>query len=300
MSRLSFALTFASPVLLLALSSPAQPAPSQPASVPAGQQNTNLGQSPIPSEQPPRIDSSPGTMTTPEQLRRIAPPSPAASAQELESQADILRARKLYADSLDYYHAALKKSGDNDVLYNKMGIANLQMLRLNDAKKDFERAAKANRNNAEAQNNLGVVYYEQHNYRRAIKYYSKAIELSPDSASFHSNLGTAYFSHKDYEKANVEYAKALMLDPEVFEHHNPAGVSMHTASPEDRARFSYVIAKMYAKTGDADRCLQYLRKAMEEGFAVAANFAKDPEFAGYRKDARFTSLLNTKAVPLPN
>jgi tetratricopeptide (TPR) repeat protein len=224
-----------------------------------------------------------GIMRAPEQVRRIAPPSFSSSPKELEQTADSLRVQKLYADAVDYYRAALPKSSDPDAIYNKMGIAELLMLRLGEAKKSFEKAIKANKNNPEAYNNLGVVHYED-----------------PDSASFHSNLGSAYFSKKDYDKANQEYARALTLDPEVFEHHSPAGISMHATTLEDRARFSYVIAKMYAKSGDTERCLQYLRKAMEEGFAVAQNFAKDREFDNYRKDSRFVSLLTQKPVQLPN
>jgi len=299
MSRSSFALISGCLLFLLAVSSPAQPAPSPHIGSQSGtnQEKPSDVKAPI---APATHNDGGGTMRAPEQVRRIAPPSFTTSPKELEQTADSLRVQKLYADAVDYYRAALPKAGNPDVLYNKMGIAELLMLRLGEAKKSFERAIKANRINAEAYNNLGVVHYEERNYRRAIKFYNKAIELNPDSASFHSNLGSAYFSKKDYERANQEYARALTLDPEVFEHHSPAGISMHATTLEDRARFSYVIAKMYAKSGDTDRCLQYLRKAMEEGFAVAQNFAKDREFDNYRKDNRFVSLLAQKPVPLPN
>jgi tetratricopeptide (TPR) repeat protein len=293
MSRSSFALT-SFLLFSLAVTALAQPAPSPHI---GGQSATNQDQ---PSDAKTPATPSIDIMRAPEQVRRIAPPSFSASAKELEQTADSLRVQKLYADSVDYYRAALPRASNPDVLYNKMGIAELLMLRLGEAKKSFEKAIKSNKSNPEAYNNLGVVHYEERNYRRAIKFYNKAIELNPDSASFHSNLGSAYFSRKDYEKANQEYARALTLDPEVFEHHSPAGVSMHATTLEDRARFSYVIAKMYAKSGDTDRCLQYLRKAMEEGFAVAQNFAKDREFDNYRKDSRFVTLLTEKPVPLPN
>jgi predicted Zn-dependent protease len=299
MSRFSF--TFALGCLILSFSfvSSAQPVPSPHVGGQSGAAQSGVpeAKSPVP---PISNNDGGGTMRAPEQLRRISPPSPAADPKELEKIADSLRVQKLYADAVDYYRAALPKANNPDVLYNKKGIAELLMLRLGEAKKSFERAIKANRQNAEAYNNIGVVHYEERNYRRAIRFYNKAIELSPDSASFHSNLGSAYFSKKDYERANQEYARALTLDPEVFEHHSPAGVSMHATTLEDRARFSYVIAKMYAKAGDTDHCLQYLRKAMEEGFAVVQNFAKDREFDNYRKDSRFVSLLAQKPVPLPN
>ena len=63
------------------------------------------------------------TLTAPQQVRRIEPPSPAASAQDLEAEGDSLRAQKLYADAVDYYNAAAKRGGETSTLHNKAGIA---------------------------------------------------------------------------------------------------------------------------------------------------------------------------------
>ena len=247
----------------------------------------------------PATDSSSVTMTTPVQLRRIEPPSPTATVEQLEQRGDILRAEKYYADAIDYYEAAIRKSSSAAQLYNKEGIAQLQMLHFNEAKRMFEHAIKGNAKYPEATNNLGVVHYNTRNYGKAIKLYRKAIVLNPESASFHSNLGTAYFATHKYDKASEEYATALSLDPEIFERHSQIGVSMQMSSPEDRARYSYVVAKMFAGRGDAEHCLLYLKKAMEEGFKVAENFQKDHEFVSFRKDPRFVALLNHGPMPLP-
>jgi tetratricopeptide (TPR) repeat protein len=245
------------------------------------------------------INESSTVITTASQLRRIEPPSPTASVAELEQKADILRVEKYYADAIDYYEAALQKASDRAVLYDKKGIAHLLMLHLGEAKRDFERSMRANSKYPEAMNNLAVIYYYERNYGKAAKFYRRAIAIAPQNASFHSNLGTAYFEKKDYTRASQEYATALSLDPEIFERRSQSGVSAHMASPEDRARYSYVLAKMFATRGDAERCLLYLKKAMEEGFKVAESFQKDHEFAGFRKDPRFMSLLQHGPLPLP-
>lgn len=249
-------------------------------------------------QQPPDSSSS-ITMTTPTQLRRIDPPSPTSTAGQLEERGDVLRAEKYYADAIDYYEAAIHKSQSPAQLFNKEGIAELQMLHWNEAKHLFERAMKTNHRYPEATNNLGVVYYNTRSYKKAIRYYDRAITINPDSASFHSNLGTAYFAVHKYDKATQEYATALSLDPEIFERHSQAGITAHMSSPEDRARYEYVLAKMFAIRGDADRCLIYLKKAMEEGFKVADSFQKDREFVGFRKDPRFVALLAHAPTPLP-
>ena len=232
-------------------------------------------------------------------LHRVAPPPPAWTANQLEKRADALRAEKLYLDSLDYYRSALAKGANASILENKIGITELQMQRFKDALKDFQRSVKADKTYADAYNNMGVVYYLQKKYGKAVKNYEKAIKLREDSASFHSNLGTAYFSQKRFDKATEEYTKALQLDPEIFERTSLTGVAAQMSSPEDRAHYDYVVAKMYARLGEADRSLLYLRKAMEEGYKDINNVYKDAEFATLRKDRRFAELMASRPPAIP-
>ena len=78
-----------------------------------------------------------------------------------------------------------------------------------------------------------------------------------------------------------------------------AGVQMHMSSPTDRAGYHYTIAKMFATKGDAERCLLYLRKAMEEGYPEIGRVYKENEFSGVRKDPRFTALMEQKPIAIP-
>ena len=237
-------------------------------------------------------------VSSPAVRRAEAPPSDGAPTS-LEERGDVLRSEKSYLDALDYYRAALAKNPNNAALYNKIGINELQMGRFNDARKDFERAIKADRQLADAHNNLGVIFYLQKKYGAAIKRYEDAIKLREDSASFYSNLGAAYFSKKDYVKASVSYNQALQLDPEIFQRTSHSGVLAQMSSPGDRAHFYYVLARLYAHSGITDRSLQYLRRAMEEGYKGIDDVYKDAEFAGLRKDPRFTELMAARPVAIP-
>jgi tetratricopeptide (TPR) repeat protein len=248
---------------------------------------------------PSRIQDS-STILTPQQLRRAEPPPANATTAELEMRADSLREEKLFSDALDYYKAAIAKGPRTAQLYNKVGISELQLTRLGDAHKDFDRALKMDKQFPEAYNNLGVVYYIQKKYKNAIKEYGKAVDLREASASFHSNLGTAYFARKEFEKANAEYIRAMQIDPDIFERRSQGGVSAHLSSPEDRAHYDYVMAKLFAKSGNPDRSLQYLRKAMEEGYSKINDVFRDAEFAELRKDKRFGELMSARPAPLPN
>jgi hypothetical protein len=63
------------------------------------------------------------------------------------------------------------------------------------------------------------------------------------------------------------------------------------SKPEDRAHYDYVVAKIYAKMGAPERSLEYLRRAMEEGYKGINSVYKDAEFACVRKDPRFNELM---------
>jgi len=236
---------------------------------------------------------------SPPGLRHAEPPPPGATIEELENRGDQLRREKAYADALDYYRAAINKDRRIARLYNKAGISELMIQRYKDSQKDFERAIKLDRNLSDAYNNLGVIRYQEKKYSKAISEYTKAIRLREDSASFFSNLGAAYYMKKDWDLAAQAYEHALQLDPEIFGRISHSGVTAQLPSLEDRARFDYLVAKLYAKQGDPDRSLQYLRRCLEEGYKGIADVYKDPEFGKLRNDARFAQLMANKPPSIP-
>lgn len=233
---------------------------------------------------------------------RVTPPPPwNASAADLELKGDQLRSQKAYADALDYYRAALEKTPkkDRSVLYNKSGMAELHLSRLDDAQRDFVNAIKRDKKNADAVNNLGVVYYLKQKYSKAIKSYEKALELNPRLAPYHSNLGRAFFAAKQFEKAAIEYGRALDLDPDIFIRNSPAGITARMGLPEDRGRYSFVLAKLFAGRGKNEESLLYLKRALEERYSGINKVYEDNEFAALRKDRRFNELMASGRLAEP-
>jgi len=211
-----------------------------------------------------------------------------------ELRGDILMAKKEYREAIDAFHEG---SPSDPVLWNKTGIAYHQLLQLDLALKSYQRAVHLKKDYMEAINNIGTIYYARKNYRRSISYYRQAIKVAPEeprAASIYSNLGTAYFARKQYKEASGAFQTALNLDPQVFEHHSNFGVLLEERNVEERAKFHYYLAKTYAKTGRTDMALQYLRKALEEGFKEKAQIQKDPEFASMRDMKEFKDLLATE------
>jgi Flp pilus assembly protein TadD len=219
---------------------------------------------------------------------RVPPVDTSKPVLSPESRGDILMARRMYREAIDAFAEGPPKDA---VLRNKTGIAYHQLMQLDSARKCYEQAVKLKPDYHEAINNLGTIWYAKKSYRRAITQYKKAIKLAPDSASIHSNLGTAYFARKDFEPAMEEFRIALQLDPNVFEHHNSYGVMLQERSVQDRAKFHYSMAALYAQGGRAELALQYLRKALEEGFRERKKLDTDPAFASMRELPEFKQLL---------
>ena len=207
-----------------------------------------------------------------------------------EMRGDIMMARKMYREAIDFYSQVPDSSASR---WNKTGIAYHQLLDLTDARKNYEHAIRVDSNCGEARNNLGTVFYSLKSYRRAIREYKKALRIMPESASVLSNLGTAYFARKDYKKASEAYQMALHLDPDVFERHSSFGVLMQEHTVTERAKFHYYLAKLYAKQGSEERAMQYVRKALEEGFKDRQKFVEEPEFATLQKNAEFLEIMKS-------
>src|SRR4029077_18008041 len=113
-------------------------------------------------------------------------------------------------------------------------------------------------------------------------------------ASVLSNLGTAYFARKQYEDAIKMYAEAVALDPAVFEQHNSQGSMVQERTIEERAGYFYILAKTCAKAGMTDRTLQYIRKALENGFKDRDKFKLEPEFAALQDNLEFQKILTAE------
>jgi tetratricopeptide (TPR) repeat protein len=140
-------------------------------------------------------------------------------------------------------------------------------------------------------NNLGTVYYAKKSYRRAITQYKRALRLNAESASVWSNLGTGYFARKDYQHAAEAWQTALKLNPEVFENRSTQGVLLQDQTVEERGKFHYYLAQTYAKAGRNDLALQYIRKALEEGFKERKKIEEDPAFGAMRELPEFKEVM---------
>lgn len=235
-----------------------------------------------------------------DQWRLIEPHLPdraTAPPDVLQTEGDVLRARRFPEDALEFYRAAMDRGGDQPMLLLRMGVTELDMNQADLARAYFRRVTQMRPKNAEAWNNLGATEYLGHNYIAAVADYRRAMKLNKKAASFHSNLGTAYFELKDFSGARKQFDEALRLDPGLFQRESGGGIMAHILSPDDRARFCFEMAKVALHRSGEQEMLYWLAKASETGYDLKEGIAGDATLAKYRNDERVLTIIrNSRAM----
>jgi tetratricopeptide (TPR) repeat protein len=221
-------------------------------------------------------------------------PMESMTVPQLEAAGDSARTNKDYDLAIRYLQAAIRKDSRNAMLYNKLGLAQLKAEKMPEARSSFQKSAKLNSKFPDPVNNMGALEYMQKRYGPAAKYFKKAVALDETKATFHVNLGATWFAQKKFDRAIAEYSRALELNPNALATSN-SGVRAQIASPEERAKYAYMLAKLYAKRGQYDECMQSLRKAKEEGYKSLSDVYKDAEFASLRTDPKLAEIVGTPA-----
>ncbi|HME56898.1 MAG TPA: tetratricopeptide repeat protein [Terracidiphilus sp.] len=224
------------------------------------------------------------------------PAAPAAKKDKMEAarlaeeKGDLDRLHKDYQSALSHYDSAVRINTKSPDLYNKMGIAELQLKDYGPARKYFVRAIKLNPQFFAPLNNLGVLELLDRRYKSSISYFKQALALDETNAHTHLNLAEAWMGLGNVDYAMTEYARALELDADVLSS-TPEGIAAQYTTPEQRARVSFLIAKMYMKRGNLDGALEYLRKAKDGHYSDMASVYKDPVFTPLWNDPRLAKIV---------
>ena len=204
-----------------------------------------------------------------------------------ELRGDLFMARQQYIEAI----AAYREAPANDAeIWNKLGLAYHHLFAMDQARRDYQHALKLRPKYPEALNNLGAIYYARRSYHKAEKYYLKALAFDPKQPSIYSNLGSAYFADGKSDKGIEAYRTAFALDPDIFSS-NSAQMVAETLPARDRARQDFCIAKLLAQSGHIPQAIDYLRKALDEGFDDRKEIMQDRTLASLRSTAEFSQLM---------
>ncbi len=236
-------------------------------------------------QQDPSVPNDGSTESSAPASRKVTPQEAALV------RGDIQMARKDYEQAIAEYRLALEGNSKDAVLLNKMGIANQQLGNLDQAERSYKKAIKADKKFSSAVNNLGTLEYQRRRYGRSIKYYKDALKRDVQTATVYSNLGYAYYGDKQYPEAMDAFGKALALDPDVFTKKGGVGAVLQQRTAPDPGMFNFLLAKFYAKAGDAEHAAHYLKLSRDFGYKDYRSVEKDPEFASVIKDPRVQEVL---------
>ena len=223
---------------------------------------------------------------------QLSPPAQQSISSETpqlsaELRGDLAMARQQYVAAIQAYQEDPAVSA---VIFNKIGMAYHHLFAMDSAKQNYLRALKLRPNYPEALNNLAAIYYARKQYHKAEKLYRKAIQLDPKSAAVYSNLGTNYFAEHKPELGIAALRTAFALDPRVFDA-NAGELVSESLPARDRAAQDYCLARLYAQSGHKDQALEYLRRALNEGFDDKKKLLEDQQLASLRATPEFAQLM---------
>ena len=211
-------------------------------------------------------------------------------AQTAELKGDLARIHDEFGSAVNYYRTALRATPGDAKLQNKLGIAYLQMGNHGSARKAFAQAIKLDPQLVIALNNLGAVDCLDKKYKAAVRYLKQALALQETSATAHLNLAESWAGLGEMDRAMTEYARALELNADILSG-SPDGVVAGVNTPEQKARVDYLLAKAYAKRGNLEGALEYLRRAKNNHFADLAKVYEDQAFAALWADPQLQKIV---------
>ncbi|HTW23601.1 MAG TPA: tetratricopeptide repeat protein [Candidatus Baltobacteraceae bacterium] len=220
-----------------------------------------------------------------------------SARQKDEMRAEVLMARKDYAEAVKAYSALLRSDPKNARMLNQLGIAYQQLGDDGAAERSYKNAARDDKKFASPVNNLGSLEYSRKHYGKAVKYYRKALTIpDADRAVIYSNLGFAYFGEAHHAPAMAAFSEALAIDPDIFARRGGAGSIVQQRSSEDQGTLYFLVAKSYAKAGDAEHAAHYLKVARDDGYKNFVSAKTDPAFASVIKDRRVQEVFEIQPV----
>ncbi len=177
---------------------------------------------------------------------------------------------------------------------------------------EFQKAIAMDPKYGAAQLNLGHAYERANRGDEAIDAYRKSIELEPKNFFARNNLGVLYSKKNLYDQAIAQFQDALKIEPgNAMALKNLDVAKKNKAAMQEREaviaraqrdvkakpgdpRPSYQLARVYATYGETKAAMDWLGKAIQQGYKDLDYVKSDPAFTGMREEREFQLLLLKK------
>ena len=145
----------------------------------------------------------------------------------------------------EHYSAAMRIDPGSAEGYYNYGVLLLSAEKYSQAEEAFRKTMEINPFHAGAHNNLGYLLERRSNFSEAEAEYRKAIENKPSYRQAHFNLGRILVNQKQFQEGIQELKKTI--EPE----------------DENTPRYVYALGAAFARSGDRQNGLRYIRQARD-------------------------------------
>jgi tetratricopeptide (TPR) repeat protein len=150
----------------------------------------------------------------------------------------------------EHYRAASHLDPGSSESYYNYGVLLLSAEKYQQAESAFRKTIEIDPFQAGAHNNLGFLLERQGRGADAVAEYRKAIENRPDDRQAHFNLGRVLVNLGKYQEGIQELKKTIKLED------------------ENTPRYIYALGAAFARSGDRENALRYIRQAREGALAL--------------------------------
>jgi tetratricopeptide (TPR) repeat protein len=148
--------------------------------------------------------------------------------------------------AVEAYQKAVSINPNRADCYYNYGVLMFDLRKLPDAEQAMRKALQINPYYAEAHDSLGYLLAMQGNFDKALDQYRKAVEERPDFRLARFHIGQILVNQGHYPQAIQEFQKII--------------------TPDDASTpgYLYALGATYARAGDQQNALVYMRKARDE------------------------------------
>ena len=217
-----------------------------------------------------------------------------------------------YPEAAEMFKKVVELAPDNYSGYSNLGAIYLLQGHYEDAISHLKRSIEL-RPSANAYSNLGTAYFALRQFSKAADSYQQGVKLDDRNWINWGNLGDAlYWSPGRRAEATTPYRTAISLARAKLEVNSRDGdgwafVASYYAMLGDRPQaqeslqraisvtpadpdVAFRAAIVYLHAGDTERCLEWLKKAVDEGFS-RPSIRDLPDFDPLRGNATFRALV---------
>ncbi len=198
--------------------------------------------------------------------------SAAAHEQALEIDSQLVQAHvnlvelygrlRQFEKAEEHYRVAAGLDPDSSENYYNYGVLLLGAGKYQQAENAFRKTIEIDPFHPSAHNNLGFLLERQGKLLEAVAEYRSALENKPNNRQAHFNLGRVLVNMEKYEEGIRELKKTLQPED------------------ENTPRYMYALGAAFARSGDHQNGLRYIRQARDGAaalgqFGLVANIDRD-------------------------